>query len=642
MLITAILAGMVLIQAGSASHPAAEGSQTISPVTRAASGSSWDSVFDAARSDPSVRKALFDVVAGADGILKSDPSLYRRPTRFEEIPSSQVDTLARSAGANRDARALAMNDCRQADFIRSKAVALAVAARYSGNADYLAKVLEILESASRWDPFQRPGWSLGDASRTMPVGGDGVNMATAWGVHGVIDILEVLGDRVPEGLRNRLRERLHSEVALIVDSWTARRAWYVQSDAVMSNQWVDPSAALVRACIFLRDSSLSDAYELGVRNVSRTLDASASDGAFLEGVTYAQMSLAPLFQALLAMQDAGDTRLARHPFVCSAWNWFLHQMMPCGALVNCSDSHMSRLPEWAERVPLDGLSMAALASGSQEAMQAVRALFPEVSGTLAGLRLAAAMPGPCSFPPEVLPWGFFPSQQLVTWRESFRPPSDRGSAMGIWIKGGSKLCRSHGHRDQGHVSVYRGCDALLLECGTPEYSDSDYAQLYAGAAGHGIMQVDPVEPHGEAVDAPIIVCKTNETGGAVSIDLTRAYRNLTEYRRDVDWTPRRVQIVDRMSWKSPAPVGVPVLIFHLGSISAPLISPISDGWEIVDSGVRYRIRAPSSVVPQLTRRSNRSAQRAEHFCLSLVSTESLSRLQTLFELDFVDVTSASP
>jgi hypothetical protein len=256
---------------------------------------------------------------------------------------------------------------------------------------------------------------------------------------------------------------------------------------------------------------------------------------------------------------------------------------------------MSRLPEWAERVPLDGLSMAALVSGSREAMQAVRALFPEVSGTFAGLRLAIAMPGPCSFPQDVLPWGFFPSQQLLTWRESFRPPSDRSPAMGIWIKGGSALCRSHGHRDQGHVSVYRGCDALLLECGTPDYSDPDYARRYAGAAGHGIMQIDPVEPHGEAVDAPVRVDRMDSEGGRVRVELTRAYKVTRAYQREIEWNRASVRIRDTVDFSRPVDSGTEVLRFHLGTSSA--VRPIKqgDGWLVSFGGTSMSIRASTAI-----------------------------------------------
>jgi hypothetical protein len=566
---TAFLLGLLALQQVPAAATPPVGAPFAYPGSPGRGSRFWDSVFDAARADPSVRRALFDFVSGADVTVRSDPSWYRRPTRFDEIPPSQVDALALRSGPNRDVRALSMNDCRQADFLRSKVFGLAIAARYTGNPDYLAKVVEVLEEVTRWQPFQRPGWSLGDAGRQLPPGGDGVNMATAWGVHGVIDILDVLGDRVPVGLRDRLRERIRGEVAAIVDSWTARRPWYVQSDAAMSNQWVDPSAALVRACLFLREPHLADEYELGVRNVTRTLGMSSSDGAFLEGVTYAQMSFGPLFEAIVAMNDSGDTRLMGSPFVRSAWNWFLHQLMPCGALVNCSDSHMSRLPEWALRAPLDGLAMAALASGSRDATAAVRSLFPDIPASSAGLRLALAQPTVGDFPAGIVPWGYFPSQQLVTWREAFRPPTDRSPELGIWIKGGSPLCRSHAHRDQGHVSVYRGCRELLLECGTPDYTDPDYEHGFAGAAGHGILQLDPVEPSSLAVDAPLAVRRMDASGGLVQLELTRAYRSIQSYVREIEWDRERVQIRDRVSIAAPIAAGREVLRFHVGS-DAPL------------------------------------------------------------------------
>ena len=632
MLTAASLIGALLLQtvpAGSAPH--SDGSFAF-PGSPARAGRFWDSVFEAARNSPPVRKALFDLVAGADSTVNSDTTWYRRPTRFEEIPQSQVDGLASTAGPNRDVRALAMNDCRQADYLRSKGVGLAIAARYTSNSDYVQKIIEILGEVAQWQPFQRPGWSLGDPDRRMPPGGDGVNMATAWGVHGVIDILEILGDRIPEALRHRLRERLRSEVAAIVDSWSARRPWYVQSDAAMSNQWIDPSAALIRACLYLGEPELADEYELGVRNVTKSLGMSASDGAFLEGVTYAQMSFGPLFEALMAMKDAGDDRLQGHPFVQSAWNWFLHQLMPCGALVNCSDSHMSLLPDWALRSPLDGLSMAALASGSREATGAVRALFPEVPATPVGFRLALAEPVAGTFPADIAPWGYFPSQQLVTWREAFRPPTDHRPEMGIWIKGGSPLCRSHAHRDQGHVSVYRGCDALLMECGTPDYSDPGYAQAFASAAGHGIMQVNPVAPHSQAVEAPIAVRKLDASGGHVEIELQRAYLGVRAYRRAVQWSANTVQIHDEVSFLGQVPSGSELFRFHLGSADPMAIEISDNGWKVRIAGATVKFSASDALSISAQLVSDRIRPPYRHQVLVICCTRAIEGTELVTEI----------
>jgi hypothetical protein len=591
----------------------------------------WDSIFDAARSDPSIRKALFETVASSAATVSVDQSWYQRPLRFDDIPVTQVDVLALSCGSNRDARALAMNDCRQADFLRSKVVGLAVSARYSSNPEQLAKVIVILQAVTEWNPFQRAGWSLGDAIRKIPEGGDGVNMATAWGIHGVIDTLEVLGDRVPLMLRESLRQRIKGEVLAIVDSWRARRPWYVQSDAAMSNQWIDPSAALVRACLFLRDPSLKDEYEIGVSNLSKSIGMSASDGAFLEGIAYAQMSVGPLFQALLAMRDAGDHRFQGHPFVSSAWNWFVHQLMPCGYLVNCSDSHMSRLPKWAERLPLDGLAMAALGSGSEDALQTVRALFPDVSPTVAGLRLAMAAPLPCRVPDAVTPWAFFPSQQLVTWRQLFQPPNSPGSELGVWIKGGSLLCRSHGHRDQGQVSVYRGCDPLLLDCGTPEYSDPEYAPRYAGASGHGIMQLEPVEPHAQAVDAPVTVKRMDSSGGLVELDLQRVYEDIQDYKRIVEWDVSRIKIVDRLTRMVPTTRQSEVFRFHIGCTDVPQISGSGKSRTLVFDDVSWHIQCSNEFQLTVVDWPDRVSQLQVHKVFSIVITEPIQTLEVTSE-----------
>ena len=307
-------------------------------------GVDWDRIFTLAMDNPAMRGTLFGFVQSAGSIAGSDPSRYRRPATLAEIPADMMDPLAASAGPNREVRALAMSDCTQADFLRNKGLTLAIAARYGNNPDHLAKIIEILTAVADWGQFQRPGWSLADPTRTMPEGGDGVNMATAWGINGVVDILHVLGDRVPADLRKRLMLSLRREIAAIVDSWAYQRPWYVKSGSANSNQWIDPSAALMKACMFVGDPELMPAYILGAENLARSLSLSGQDGAFLEGVSYAQMSLGPVFDTLIAARMTGDARFGELTFTDRSWNWFMHMIMPGGMLVNCSDSRMSSLP----------------------------------------------------------------------------------------------------------------------------------------------------------------------------------------------------------------------------------------------------------------------------------------------------------
>lgn len=563
-------------------------------------GVDWDRIIALSLDSPSMRSTLFAFVQAADQIVATDPSRYRRPATLAQIAPDMVDPLSVNAGPNREARALAMADCTQADFLRSKGLTLAIAARYGNNPAHLAKAIEILTAVTDWMPFQRPGWSLADPTRTMPAGGDGVNMATAWGINGVIDMLDVLGDRVPADLRQRLMMCLRREVAAIVDSWAFERPWYVKSDTANSNQWIDPSAALMKACLFIGDQRLMPAYQLGAENVARSLAMSGRDGAFLEGVSYAQMSLGPLFDVLIAARGTGDDRFAAFPFVDKSWRWFIHMLMPSGILVNCSDSRMSMLPAWAIRAPLESMELAALASREGTALSTMRSLFPESSQTVAGLRFAAALaapaPGGGSAAPAIDPWGSYPSQQLVTWRESLRGPADSTQDLAVWVKGGSPDERSHGHRDQGQVSVQLGRRVILMDCGTPDYSDPDLISRYSEAAGHGIMQVGQVRPHQQAVNAPVEVISLGAGGGHVRADTSAAYAPGTQCTREVSWaTQGRVTISDSATLPSAVPAGTEIYRFHTGSAQPLTITGSGSAWTVSWAGAQMSIQADRAI-----------------------------------------------
>jgi hypothetical protein len=532
---------------------------------------------------------------------------------FEQIPVSDVDKIALQSGRNRDLRALSMSDCTQADRLVRVGVPAAIAARYVNDPVLEARAIEMLRAAATWVPLQRPGWSLGAPDRTLPTGGDGVNMATSWGVSGILDMLEVLGDRVPPDLKATLDANLRGEIAAVCDTWISRRAWFVTSKAVSSNQWIDPCVALVRACLHLGDPTLANAYELGVANLLQSLDAMGADGAFLEGVTYAQMSLPNLCLAALAMRDAGDTRCSNHPFMRSAWRWFMHMRMPREALVNVSDSHMASIPSWAQRAPLDGISMTALASGDPGACAAVRAAFPEVANSTAGLMLAAAPLA--AAPTSIGRWAHFPSQALLVWRADGSPTP----ACTLWAKGGSQACTSHGHRDAGQVSVFFGGNPVLIECGTPDYADPTYERDFAGAAGHGIMQVRPLVPHGVPIDAPLRVERLDDAGGAFTLDTSAGYVGVRRCQRSVAWSVDLVRIEDRIEFASAVPTGTEVLRWHTGSAGAVTIAGTGGSWTASWPGVALRIDANIDVDVTQVLVPDRVLQPQRHAALLLKS-----------------------
>jgi hypothetical protein len=557
------------------------------------SASEWDRLFGLARTDAEARRILEFAVSSADAIAAAHPSTFRRPSTFAEIPAGSVDSVALGAGSNRDARALSMSDCRQADTLRRDGVTLALAIRQANRPHHVARMNEILREVATWTPFQRPGWSLDSASRTLPAQGDGVNMATSWAIVGIVDILGILGDRVPADLRASLDGALRREVGNVVDSWVNARPWYVQSDTTVSNQWIDPNSAVVLACLHLRDDRLRPIYDMAAGNLRRSLDTLQPDGAFLEGMAYAQMSLPALFRAADAMARAGDPRLSDRPFTQNAWRWMLHMQMPGGNVVSSGDCRLSVLPNWATAAPLDSFALASVASRSPEAVPSLRSLFPSCgiwsSAASYASRIAGTAPRPA---PSLDRWAYFPSQQMVTWREAWSRPGDSSREIGLWVKGGTLLERSHCHRDQGHLSVYSGSMPILMERGTCDYGDPSYRTEYASARGHGVMQIDPVEPPNAAVHAPLAVDRLGADGGQVRIDSTAAYRSTQRCLRTVAWDAAgSIRVSDDVALRQVQAAGTEFFRFHLGAASEPRVRQADGRWVVEWDAARVLLSA---------------------------------------------------
>lgn len=547
-------------------------------------GIDWDGIFKRAQNNPALRGQLFKLVQGADQTVQESSKLYIRPMKFEDIQAEMVDSIALKAGKNRDQRALAMIDCTQTRFLLEKVVPLALAARYTGNASYLNKVIEILREVSKYQPFQRPGWSLGDPNRTLPPEGDGPNMATAWGMSAVVEILSILGDKVPFDLRNKLEANLRLEIIGIVKAWADKLPWYVQSRSAMSNQWTDPNVGMIKACLYLGDPELLPAYNFGVENIAATLKFSQGDGSFLEGLTYAQMSAGSMVSVLRSIQENGDKRFEKNPFLGNFWLWLLQMQMPGGFLVNCCDSNMGRFPKWAIESPLSSFVDAANASGDSQALSTLKFAFPEGDQSLTGIEYIDAISRKSPIESWPLPlFAFFPSQQLFVWRSCYESPRARQTAMGLWIKGGSLLERSHGHRDQGQVSLYFADKVILMDCGVPQdYGDADLETRFASAAGHNIMQVGEVKPRVVAVDAPLEIISANEKGGHVKIQLKNVYVSVNNCQREVKWDLLGQMIInDSVEWKQPVSNGAEVYRFHTGSQIPVVISGSKNEWKVV-------------------------------------------------------------
>ena len=596
--------------------------------------SRYAEVLERARDRPELRGLLFGMAGEVTATLRADPRSYRRAQSMDDILPSMRDSSIARAGRNGLAYALAMSDCAQADFLRRDGVQLAIAAAYLQRDDLVDKCIEMLREVARWRPLQRPGWTLYEDSRTLPPGGDGVFLATSWGMGAIVDMLEILGDRVPADLQAALRTLLREEIATIARDWADRRPWYVSSRSVNSNQWAEPNVALVRACMFLGDDALRDSYELGAENLAATMLVSGEDGAFLEGVGYAQMTMGSVCDAVDEMRRAGDRRLARLPFARQFWKWFLHMHMPGRRLVNCFDSKVSELPDWAVRTPLSGMVSAALVSGDDDALRSLKAMFPEGNATPSGLLYASAIASVAARPQVTEPaFAHFPSERLAVWRTRFEAPSGPQTAFAVWVRGGSTAERSHGHRDQGQVSVYAGDRVVLMECGAPDYADPDYDRVYAEAAGHSIMQLSEIRPRGTPVDAPLSVRRLDASGGSVDVDSTRAYSGVRLCTRSVEWTrDGRVSIADVAELPESCAAGAEWYRFHTGSADPLTISGKDGKWSVKWEGAALALTSPVPIRIEQVEWPDRTRAPFRHRAIRVLAEGPESRLELRSEL----------
>ena len=517
--------------------------------------------------------------------------MYVRPNSIGAINPSIINPLVPTLGPNSEVWALSIVDCTQSSFVQSLGVSLAVKAVYTNNPAYVSKCIEILNAMVAHSPLQRPGWTLSTPTATMPESGDGVWLATGAGMCGIVDMLAILGDRVPTSTRDSLCDLLRAEVGRITADWAAKRMWFVQSQAVYSNQWIEPNIGLVKACLYLKDPALLSAYNMGVENLARSISALGEDGAFLEGWTYCSQSTSALFQVLAELKANGDLRCHGLPYVNNAWRWMMHMYLPGRRLVNSHDSGMSNLPSWGVTVPMDCLAAAAMGASDPEAIPVLKSFFGDGLPLLSGIQFKAAIDA-ASASTNFPTFAFFPSQQQLVWRSEWQAPAvSPQTALAVWLKGGS-VRDGHSHRDQGQVSIYCGNRIVLMDCGTPEYSTMGFEVNYAHAAGHGIMQIGELLPRSQPVDAPVTVTVLNQDGGDVLIDTKAAYTTTDTCTRRVQWSANGIfTINDHVALRNSANAGAEFYRFHTGSAEALTISGSGTSWQVDWVGTSATITA---------------------------------------------------
>lgn len=587
----------------------------------------WDAVYDLAANSAELREMLLGLNSMADKIATTHGrDRYVRPQTYDRVAPDMLDPALRTLQpvARRDLSQLAIVDTAQTNYLRTNGVILAVVAKRTRNADYLSKCIDMLESINAYMPLQRPGYTYSTPSIPMTEDGDGVWLATAWGIDAIIEMMSVLGNDVPQELQARLRKQLRDEVNRITIDWADRRPWFVKSRSYQSNQWLEPNIALVKACLFLRDPGLRPAYELGAQNIALSLERLGSDGSFNEGVSYAEMTVGRLHEVLECMRRAGDNRCAASGFARNNWRWFAQMLMPGRMLVNSYDSGMSRLPTAYVEAPLSGFGAAALATDDPGALSTLRYLFPRIRGnySISAIRLAAALATSQTAPALAIPpYEYFPDQQQLVWRSTFQGPSAQQTALGLWARGGSQR-DNHCHRDQGQVSVYKGDRAVLIDCGTSEYRTAEYAEFYSAAAGHSTFQFGALRPNGAPVSAPITVRSLGPEGGDISIDCTAAYPSADSYVRGVTWNAAGdLRIDDRVSLRAPVPTGSELFRFHTGSPAPLQIEGSGRSWTISWEGTEMTLASTSDIEVMQSCLPDRVTATQSHMAIIVRGTE---------------------
>ena len=574
--------------------------------------------------------------------------IVRRVFRYEDVGKQRTHLDGRAVPLEAEIQttfALAMSDCGTASLAAREMPLLAAAYRLSGDETLRARLIEQLREVAIWLPIQRPGWTCYLKGRRLPEDGDGNWLATGAGVRAIGDTLELLPYGAVEApLRQQLCDLLAREIASIVGDWEAKRQWFVRSDNPVTNQWVLPTEGLVRACLILGREAHQDAYELGVANLIRALDAHGTAGEFEEGISYATFTVGSLVAAARAMAAAGDCRALDHPFLRHFPVWMVHHLQPGRSGINCFDAggtgHIGR-----DHAPFRHLlSLLLVCTGHPTARWALREPFDGPSNDLVGAVARAALDtGPSEAPPL---YAAYERATRVNWRSNWQD-----DATGIWMRGGHRLDQ-HDHQDRGHVSFTCRGTPMLIEAGTPSYDEAEMSRLYKSGVGHNVLQVGTEMPpapepgtsltdpprgwqkhHGRQPEAqaPVRAEALNAAGGRVLIEAGGCYDGVQSWQRLVMWTEAGCTVCDRVELADGARE---VILFrwHLATAEPARVEGEGTAWTARWHGGACRIVSSAGLEVTQTRLPDRTLPRQPgedqtHTCLVVQSAAPLARLE---------------
>lgn len=538
-----------------------------------------------------VRQQISPMLATARKIL--DQPLVKRIQTYEELVALDGKTARKLSFGRPKAMphasmkyhfARATSDTETTTLLSHELPYLAAAYRLTDDKIFLNHIIAQLREMATWSPLQRPGWTTASSKRLEPPkGGDGVWLATGMGIRTIVFTRQVLPTgSLPKNLEDQLDALLLREMNEIYNDWITQKPWYVQKQAVQSNQWVVPNEGLMLAACSLGKNKYSKEYTLAVENLSKTMATYGSEGALSEGFIYAiSLTLQGVQSSAMAMAQAGDDSVITHPFFQKYGNWLVQHYQPGEYLINYFDAWGTNRRMY-DRWQNERIAILASLSGNKALLWALKNQHKQLPHSLFGMLAAAMIINDPNLPtpPTQSTWNIARS---AIWRSSWD-----SNASGLWVRGRHPK-DFHVHHDAGHVNFIVGGQAALIETGTPGYRNKRFQDDYRSVRGHNVLQVDEDLKTIIDNDVPIVVSKMDQTGGELTVTPTIGYKQLENWTRNIQWDKTKLTINDQVKVKDGQQHDLS-LRFHLAT-QQPLTVTAIRGM-VGDSATEFKVTVP--------------------------------------------------
>jgi len=625
---------------------------------------SWSELLDLAIKSPAAQPYLKQIVADARTVLGME--LVQRMYRLEDLGvkgRSWRDPRTRRPNLDpkiREIAALAHSDTAACGGAAGDLGLLACAYRITGEKVFLDRLILQMKEVTTWSPFQRAGWNY---ALPGPDGKGGAWLATPSGVYALVNTIRLLPPNcLPADLMQAVNKRLESEIAEITDDWATKRTWFIRTNNAFTNQWIAPTVGLVEACLFLGPERFPDAFRLGLKNVRQSVECHGPEGAFEEGFCYSHY-VRLLFNATHSLAVAGHGELYNHPFLKNFGTWYVHNYQPNGFYINAFDciggaretvqpaDHPGVMERRARVVGADQnsraafLSLVAVCTGNNDALWGLHNLEggppPNLTGVAAQMLLE-----PNSARPTRL-FAAYDRARRVNWRSSWQP-----DASGFWIRGGHSTDQ-HDHNDRGHINFIAQGRPILIEAGTPIYSNPKIASHYASSAGHNVLHLGLGEPETgnnaqrmnpprgwqkRSTVVPLKVHRLDAEGGKVEADGSSAYDGLDRWLRTVEWNAKSLYAIDEVD-VLPEQTEIVRFRWHLGVRDGVTIVTDAHGWPTARwSDAELQVTANQPIQMEITKMPDHTLRHRipdnvnedvddEHICLVVRTTNKVESVR---------------